>query len=146
LEGKLKRSHYHTADAQERRRITEAVSAFLKSKGEVVFAFLHGSFVSDPFFRDIDVGVYVRCGLVSDPLSWELQISLELEALWDHLFPADAKIINKAPLSFRFHVLRGRFLFTQDEELMEDFMTHTMRSYLDMAPLRRRAIHEVLEG
>ena len=55
-------------------------------------------------------------------------------------FPVDVRVLDDASLAFRFHVFRaGRLLLGRDPELLADSMERTMREYLDVAPLVRRA-------
>lgn len=45
----------------EKKDIISAVAPFLKRDERIIFAYIFGSFVDPemPFFRDIDIGVYV---------------------------------------------------------------------------------------
>ena len=60
------------------------------------------------------------------------------------MLPVEVKIINTAPVSFSFQVMRGKLLFSRDDEFLADFMTVIARKYLDMAPLRRHYIREAM--
>lgn len=48
----------HQASPQEKERIAELLAAALAAEPDVVFAYLHGSFVEADAFRDIDVAVF----------------------------------------------------------------------------------------
>lgn len=45
---------------------------------------------------------------------------------------------------FGFQVIRNNLLFSQDDDLLNDFMVATARKNLDMAPLRRHYIREAM--
>ncbi|MDY6951838.1 MAG: nucleotidyltransferase domain-containing protein [Thermodesulfobacteriota bacterium] len=135
---------FHRAGYEKRGKIVETIKAVLESKPNVVFAFLHGSFLSESAFRDIDVGVFLASEDHSGDLDIELGLSQELEDSLDAGFPVEVKIVNKAPLSFRFHTIRGQLLFARDEDILVDFMTTTAKHYLDFAPLRHRYIKEAM--
>ena len=58
-------------------------------------------------------------------------------------FPIDVRVLNDAPVPFLFHVFReGRLLLSRNDELLADLMERTVREYLDMEPLLRRATIE----
>ena len=77
-------------------------------------------------------------------LNVELDLSQRIEDAFECEFPVEVKIVNHAPVSFRFSVIQGSLLFTRDEDVMVEFMTTTARQYLDFAPLRRRYIKEAM--
>jgi predicted nucleotidyltransferase len=56
--------------------------------------------------------------------------------------PVDVTVLNFAPLSFVYHVIRGTAFFVRDEELMSQVVESTVRRYLDIKPLIRRGIKE----
>jgi predicted nucleotidyltransferase len=49
----------YTADDAQRERVAEQIRVELAGEAAVVFAYLYGSFVESPSYRDVDVGVYV---------------------------------------------------------------------------------------
>jgi hypothetical protein len=53
--------------------------------------------------------------------------------------PVDVRLVNDAPVSFLFHVLRGRPLVVRDEEILAAVMERTAREYHDRAPRLRQA-------
>jgi hypothetical protein len=54
----------------------------------------------------------------------------------------DARILNVAPLSFLYHVLRGRLLYCRDDAVLSEVMERAVSRYLDLAPLVRRGTVE----
>jgi predicted nucleotidyltransferase len=146
----------------------EATRSFLASKNEILFAFIHGSFLESADFHDIDIAVYLdeEYFRSMDVVDYEIALSLQLE---DHLrtgipcagarldraastaagapgfargsasagltAPIDMKILNGAPLSFRYAVSCGRLLFGKDQRALEEFLTSTWRDYFDFKPV-----------
>ena len=104
---------------------------------DVVFAYLHGSFVGTEEFRDVDVAIYLNDHAVIsvDTVEYEISLSLKLEEAIG--LPLDVKILNHAPLSFRYHASAGRLLLTRDESAREDFLRRTWSEYFDFAHLAR---------
>ena len=58
--------------------------------------------------------------------------------MWACIWPP-----GKTPASFLFHVFReGHLLLSRDDTGLANRMERTVREYLDIAPLRRRATME----
>lgn len=129
---------------EDRLEVFETMRTVLQREPNVVFAFVHGSFVSEPSFRDIDVGVLLETENASRYLDFELDLSQRIEDALESKLPVEVKVINEAPLSFRFHVIRGELLFTRNEDFLVDYMTSTARQYLDYAPMRHRYMKEAM--
>jgi predicted nucleotidyltransferase len=135
---------YYKLSELEKIALTKRITTYLFQRAEIVFAFLYGSFLTEKFFRDIDVGVFVRNRGPSGGFSYENKLAYDLEQEFDFLLPLEIRIINAAPVTFIFQVIRGKLLFSRDEEFLTDFMEATARKYLDMDPLRRRYLKEVM--
>ncbi|WP_346765908.1 nucleotidyltransferase domain-containing protein [Thermococcus sp. 9N3] len=122
--------------------VIKALIEFLMEKEEIIFAYLHGSFLEGEFYRDIDVAVYVDPEKVKDFLSYELKLAVELELLLK--YPVDVRVLNDAPPAFRYRVLHGKLLFTRDEEKWLEFYDLTVREYLDFRHFEREMRRELL--
>ena len=122
------------------------LTRLMEELSEIVFAFLHGSFIEEGPFRDLDLVVYVEpsCPAAGDQaLEYELKMEMLLEETAG--FPVDFRVLNRAPVPFRYNVLKnGRLLFCRDEELYAGFLSHTLASYFDFAFYRKRYLKEVL--
>ena len=140
----MDRATFHKTGHEERLKIIETIKTVLQKEPNIVFAFLHGSFLSEPSFRDIDLGVFLDIENPSGYLDSELELSQRIEDELNSAFPVEVKIVNQAPLSFRFGVIKGKLLFARDDDILVDFMTTTARQYLDFAPLRHRYIKEAM--
>jgi predicted nucleotidyltransferase len=118
-------------------RTVRKLKDFLSSQDEVVFAYLHGSFVQGEEFRDVDVAVFLGDSSPhpSDDVEYEISFSFRLEK--ELGLPVDVKILNNAPLSFRYHASQGMLLLTRDESIRENFLNKTWSEYFDFLPLSR---------
>ena len=133
----------HNLALEEKKKITDAVRGFLINRREIDFAFIHGSFVTAESFGDIDVAVYLAEKITGPPVSYEIFLEMELEKSLK--YPVDVRILNSAPLSFRYQVIKnGAVLFERDADRRANFQAGTIDMYLDFAPFRERYRKEVL--
>jgi hypothetical protein len=58
--------------------------------------------------------------------------------------PIDVRVLNDAPLSFRYHALGGRPLVVRDERFLDDLRARTWDDYLDIQPFARQYLREAL--
>jgi len=130
----------HTVDDGERSRLQAQLATELEADPAVAFAYLYGSFVEARPFHDVDVGVYLRAPQSPGAGSADLAMAQRLSERIG--FPVDVRVLNAAPVSFRYHALRGRLLVCRDDDLLARVMEDTIRRYLDMAPLLRRSTKE----
>jgi len=134
----------HILREEQRRDIIKEITSVMGGQPEIVFAFLHGSFLAGSFFRDIDLGIFVRDMDSADFWDYEARLCQQIEEALNYLYVVELKVINKAPLSFCYHVIRGQILFVRDEGSLTEFMARVARSYLDMAPIRHRYMTEAM--
>ena len=134
----------HKPLAEEAKQaVIAAVRRSLEGHTEISFAYLHGSFMTDGGFRDIDVAVYVDSLPVS-PLDYELRLEAEsMNAVSG--FPVDVRVLNGAPLSFRYNAIKnGLLLFARNDDERADFVESTLSAYFDFAPYRALYLKETL--
>ncbi|NOS78224.1 MAG: nucleotidyltransferase domain-containing protein [Nitrospira sp.] len=128
----MKHTRY-TVHPEAREALVCRLAAELEKDPAVVFAYLHGSLLDSEAVHDVDVGLYLResdaerGSAVASALSARLSIIAGL--------PVDVRVLNEAPLSFVYHVLRGRLLLCRDEDLLTTMLEDVARRYLDLAPL-----------
>ncbi len=130
----------HEAGPGVRSRILEQVTAELAADSEVGFAYLYGSLAGSEPFRDVDVGVYLRPAAPSPATDYALTLAQRLSTRVG--LPVDVRVLNGAPVSFVYHVLRGQLILSHDDGLLGEVMERTIRQYLDLAPLLRRSAKE----
>jgi hypothetical protein len=124
----------------ERQRIKQYLAVELANDRSVAFAYLYGSFVERQPFHDIDVGVYLENGRADHVTVTALDLAQRLSER--ARMPVDVRILNVAPVSFLYHVLRGQLVFCRDDAVLAEVMERTVSRYLDIAPLVRRGIQE----
>ena len=148
--------------AEQREEILAALKGVLAAQPEVVFAYAYGSFLEDRPFHDIDVGIYLAVDNERMAASLAVDTATALEAAVKRLFrrglrsgpggnrpyfrcpPVDVRVLNWAPVSFCYHVLQGRLLFSRDEEARARWAVQVIARYLDVKPLRYRALKEAM--
>jgi len=121
--------------------IKKKIKKILAEKVEVIFAYLHGSF-NEIYFRDVDIAVYVDEDKVGDFLDYELRLSTEIENVIR--LPVDVKVLNSAPLSFKYRAIKGELLISKNEEIRFRFIERTLMEYLDFKPIEEKIIEEIL--
>lgn len=127
----------------EKKKIISTISSVLEKEIYIVFSYVCGSFLEGAF-KDIDVAIFIDEGKITSFLRYELQ----MESLLNNAvgkFTFDVRILNGAPLSFRYEVVKsGKLILTKDEESRIDFEASTFSNYFDFAPFRDRYLKEVL--
>ena len=129
-----------TAALADRTRVADTLRSHLQSERDLAFAYLFGSFVGEPAFRDIDVGVSF---IDLSPEAANLRARcLEAQLAPLLAYPLDVVVLNGRPVTFRFHVYRGQLLVVRDERQLESELEETMRIYFDIEPRPGRATAE----
>lgn len=115
----------HNITDVKKEKIKEKITYLLKRRKEIVFAYIHGSFLEGDF-RDVDIAVYLKGEENSLPYELSMERTIE-DAIG---FPADVRILNHAPLSFRFNVIKnGLLLFSRNERIRCDFESLSIVEY-----------------
>jgi len=133
-------------ELRERESIVQPIVAQLAQHPEIVTVVLYGSFLNGERFRDIDLALLVdERRLPSERfLDYELDRLGELSCL--SKFPLDIRIVNRAPVLFRYAVTKGRVLFCREERAWVEFCERTWKEYLDFEPVARLYIQELARG
>lgn len=127
----------------KKEQIKDKITCILNKRDEIIFAYLHGSFLEDNF-RDVDIAVYLRnVGTKKEAVQYELTMERELEEIIG--FPVDIRIINYAPLSFKFKVIKDDLLLlSKDEGIKSDFESLSIVEYHDFNFIRKTYRREAL--
>jgi len=90
------------------------------------------------------VAVYLKkVGSRKEVLQYELSLERELENIIG--FPVDIRIINHAPISFRFKVIKDSvLLFSKDERIRSNFECLSIVKYHDFNFIRKMYGREAL--
>lgn len=125
--------------------IIATLQRVLEAQPDIQFAYLYGSFLEDLPFHDVDIAVYLEDGADFSDRALELAEVAE-RALREagHPLPVDVRVLNRAPLGFRYHVFRGHLLLSRDEDLRVREVVRTLTRYLDVRPLIRSALKEAI--
>jgi len=134
----------HQVDEAERTRIIQSIASDLTDESGVLFAYLYGSFVESHSFRDIDLGVFMET-LQADKAAQSV-LALAQRLSERARMPMDVRVLNLAPVSFVYHVLRGQLVFCRDAAVLGEVMERTISRYLDIAPLLRWGTREAFAG
>src|SRR5262245_20756704 len=97
----------------ERAPLFAHIARLLERQADVSFAYVIGSALTDPAFHDVDVAV---CLVEPRGVHRERALALAEELSRELRLPVDIQPLNGAPLAFVFHALRGRLLFSRDDE------------------------------
>lgn len=132
----------HKLDSAQRDLLTNALSGVIRELTPgAVAAYLFGSFARGEDFSDLDIGILMGCE-VSRPLEFELELETGLEKAVR--YPVDVRILDSAPLSFQFAVVRdGRLVVDSEPNRRATFEGNVRKKYFDFSIFRRRYLKEV---
>jgi predicted nucleotidyltransferase len=130
----------YSVTPQMRKRIVDILSVEIAQEPSIAFALVYGSLLERDAVHDVDLGIY----LDGEPPSASVEYVLELSERLSRLarIPVDVRVLNEAPNSFVYHVLRGKLIYCRDEYRLSDVIEGTAARYLDIAPVLRRATRE----
>ena len=136
------KKHKHTLNPDQKEKLVNTISAYLENNfKEIAAAYLYGSFVSNMPFSDIDLGILVKDD-VETTLNFELDLENNLEKIVK--YSVDARVLNRAPLSFCQNVIRNRkVILDKDPNLRANFEGQILKLYFDVAYFQRRYLQEV---
>lgn len=128
---------------EEKERLREKLIQLLWEYGEIEFAYLHGSFLSNLPYQDIDVAVYVRPGMTDEEqfdriLDMSAQLSAELG------LPVDVQMLNTAGLEFQFSASSGQLLMARDDMKRYDYLEELWPRYFDYQYLAKQSMLDLL--
>ena len=108
------------------------------------FAILFGSAGAGRPFHDLDIALWLDRA-VSPPEN-DLDLILDLAGQLERRtpFPVDVRVVNEAPLGFRYNVSKGKLLLAHDREAFYTFRERTWDEYLDFEPVARKYFREFL--
>ena len=124
-------------NAERRRSVVDQLTRCLTAEdAPIALAYLFGSALDATTVHDVDVGVFFahsvpQAARLAGELAARLGKAIGL--------PVDVRVLNHAPISFLYHVFRGRLLLCRDEALLTALLEDVVRRYLDLAPLLRQA-------
>lgn len=132
--------------SREKAYVTTALRDLLAFREEVLFAYLHGSFINGSKFRDIDVAVYVNHGRLTRRASLQYQVSLAKDLSQALHLPVDVTVLNVAPLGLRHNAVSGRVLLCRENGTRVHFAEGVCRHYERIRKTARHALFTLLWG
>ncbi len=135
-----------TVSDERRGRLIQQLKDLLQQRPEILIALLHGSFLTGGAFRDVDLALFVDPkAIVKEPFrNYELEQGVRWST--DLGMPIDVRLLNDAPVTFRYHALKGTVLLVRDINVLEELRARTWDDYCDFAPFARRYLREVMSG
>jgi predicted nucleotidyltransferase len=148
----------------EKEILVKRISGILKEKDYILFAYIFGSFALNSECHDIDVAIYISDGAIliefdegkkgegesySERGKRGLQLEFEIEKELEDVarIPADVRLINGAPLSFIYNVLRsGVVIVDKDISMRSDFEGLVYKKYFDYKYLQREYLREIINA
>ncbi|MCD6384158.1 nucleotidyltransferase domain-containing protein [Candidatus Sumerlaeota bacterium] len=130
----------------DKEKAVATLRELISHRDEVIFAYLHGSFLSGEGFNDIDIAVFVDESHVprEKVLDYEFDLARQLQEVIK--FPVDVRILNYAPLGFRYYATSEQVLFSRDEERRCEFLCRTWSAYFDFLPVSELYFKELLDA
>ena len=117
--------------------LKQDITSILERESSIRFAYIYGSFAECTSFNDIDIGIYINEDKVSNFFDYEF----ELEEKLSKIFPkTDVRIINNAPLGFKYNVIRGEIIIDYDPLFRCNFVERVVEEYLDLLPFREEML------
>jgi predicted nucleotidyltransferase len=135
----------HFVDEAERKVIVEELASHLReTHGELLAAYLFGTFATQDPFSDIDMGVLLQ-EEVDSSVEYELGLEIELERIARK--PVDVRILNHAPPAFCREVIRHRIvLLDRNPAARADFEALVIKKFADFMPYRRRYLEDSIHA
>jgi predicted nucleotidyltransferase len=131
-------------EASQRATLIATLRRELLARPEIVFAYLHGSFLSGGPYRDIDVAIWLDPARVEAGHRGRYALDLSVALHLALRRPVDVRALNDASLGFRFHALKGEPLVVRDAECLDEMRARTWDEYFDFLPFARRYLREAL--
>ena len=131
---------------EQKQQVKVQIQDVLVSREEVLFAYLHGSFLLDVPFEDIDIAVYLREDTISGE-DWLKTAFRFADAIEGRLgLPVDVQVLNTAPRGMQFTASAGELLCSRDEEFRCRFVERLWLEIMDFDYHARQMLKEALQG
>ena len=124
----------HLLKAGEKEEVLRTIRMILAGFDEIEVGYVFGTFCRGDF-GDVDVAILVT----GEPAPYQAmrfarRVERELERGFCYRFEADVKVLNTAPVSFQYEVIKsGRFVLSRDRERRVRYEAGVLSRYLDYA-------------
>ena len=122
----------HLLDAEEKEEVLRTIRTVFAGFDEIEVGYVFGSFLQGDF-GDVDVAILVAGKPTPyQAMRFARKIERELEQGFRYRFEADVKILNTAPVSFQYEVIKsGQRVFSRDNERRVRYEAGVLSRYLD---------------
>ena len=140
----MNQNRYLSFEPKKKGHIVTQLVRMLEQRKEIIFSMLHGSFINNDRFRDIDVAVWLTGDKMdpNDTLDYELRLSVEISYALN--LPVDVKVLNFAPLGFQYSAVSGRLLTCTDDDFRVDTIVSIWNQYFDFLPKSKEFLLEMI--
>ena len=137
--------HKRKLSDKDKQDLINTISNIFRTKKDIVFAYIFGSFISKDEFKDIDIGVYIDNIETATILNYEMKLELESEDILG--IPVDIRIINNAPISFVYNILKDKIVMIDNNiDLRSDFEGLVYKKYFDFQYFRKEYLREIVNA
>jgi len=127
----------------QKKKIFTRLKEILIERDEILFVYIHGSFLDNLPFHDIDVALYVDPKEVDSSQSFDYSLELSVELSQKLGKDIDAKVMNYAPVGFQHSVYKnGKLLFSREDSLRLDLLEKNSLDYISFYELSVQFIRE----
>jgi uncharacterized protein len=139
-------TEYLSIKTEERIKITDKIKQILSKKRGLVFAYLFGSFIDAPSFRDIDIGLFFKKVKRGDVSRLELKLSQDIAKACNLPFDIiEIHILNFAPSSFLSNIFRnGNVIMTKDAEALSGMIENASLDAIANEDTCKQSIKELI--
>ncbi len=129
----------------DKEKLLKLLKEVFAKDDRVIFAYIYGSFVKEQFFRDIDIGIYIKNSeenplVISPDIKTQLSRVVKRENMDLTADQFDVQIINQAPFTFLKRVFKeGILLVDRDPELRTDLVEYVSSKYRECTGLLAEA-------
>jgi len=137
---------FYKIEADKKEKIISEISKVSADDRTVVFAYIYGSFLNGPSFRDIDIGIYLKEIEMDKVFNYELELSGRVAKAVALPFDIiDVKVLNFAPDSFLNNIFRnGKILFSNDYKFLTDMIERTSLDAILNEGIREQSLRDLI--
>ena len=124
---------------RDRQKILNLLRETFLQNDRIVFAYIYGSFINEPSFRDIDVAIYAKNPeenpfILSSDIKTQLSSIFKKEGVDLSIDRFDIQMINHAPFTFLKRIFKdGILLVDHGPELRTDLIEYVSLKYRECA-------------
>jgi len=130
-------------DNYRKEAIIQQIIEEIKHIEEIQFSFLHGSYLKEKSFRDIDIALYLKTVVTKDT-GLDLCNNLCVKLTSKIGIPVDITLLNYASVSFCFYATQGKILTHQNLEDVYNYKEDIWIKYMDLYPMLRENLADML--